>query len=162
MFDDLVEGNDAHAAGFVDVGLGPRPARRLAIVTCMDVRVDPLAMSGSRLGDAHVVRNAGGRVTSDVVRSIVVGVELLGVERVAVVQHTDCGMAGVTDDELGELVASRRGVDEVPFEFFTIDDQEQTLTGDVESLRHAEVLAGAVEVAGFVYDVRTGRLRRVC
>lgn len=161
MFDDLIEGNERFAAGFGGGDLGPRPRKRLAVVTCMDVRIDTFAALGLALGDAHVIRNAGARLTDDVLRSLLAGIELLGVERVAVIQHTDCGMATVTDDELRDLVASRRGLASVDLDFLTIDDHRAAIASDVERLRTSPLLPDGLDVGGFLYDVATGRLTAV-
>jgi carbonic anhydrase len=124
----------------------------------MDTRLDVFAMLGLRLGDAHVLRNAGGRVTDDVLRSLIVSIEVLGTTAVAVIQHTDCGMTKTTDDELRALVRSRRGADPEPVRFLTIDDHFDTLQADVATLRKSPFLPPDLEVRGFLYDVRTGRL----
>lgn len=161
VFDDLLSGNDAFATTFAGGDLGARPRRHLSVVTCMDVRIDTFAALGLELGDAHVIRNAGARLTDDVLRSLVAGIELLGVERVAIVQHTDCGMASITDDELRDLVSERRGVDEVNLEFLTIDDHAAAIRADVEQLQQSPLMPPDLVVGGFLYDVTTGRLRQV-
>ncbi len=104
-FDDLVEANRRNQAGFALRGLTGRPARGLAVLTCVDTRIDPLAVLGLTPGDAKILRNAGARVTDDVVRSLALVVAALGVERVALIAHTDCAVAKATDDELRALVA---------------------------------------------------------
>jgi carbonic anhydrase len=101
---------------------------------------------------------AGGRVTDDVVRSLIVSVEILGTRSVAVIQHTDCGMAKTTDDELKALVRERRGADPGPVEFLTIDDHADAIRADVAILRESPLLPSGLEVRGYLYDVRTGRL----
>ena len=156
--EDLLAANALYAKAFDGGGLVAAPARRLAVVTCMDTRLDVFAMLGLRLGDAHVIRNAGGRVTDDVLRSLIVSIELLGTTAVAVIQHTDCGMAKATDDQLRTLVRERRGADPEPVEFLTIDDHSETILGDVAALRESPFLPSTVDVRGFLYDVRTGRL----
>jgi carbonic anhydrase len=156
--DDLLAANARYAERFDGGGLGAVPARHLAVLTCMDTRLDVFAMLGLRLGDAHVLRNAGGRVTDDVLRSLIVSIEVLGTTAVAVIQHTDCGMTKTTDDELRALVRSRRGADPEPVRFLTIDDHFDTLQADVATLRKSPFLPPDLEVRGFLYDVRTGRL----
>jgi len=162
--DDLVAGNARYAEGFAAAGLaglGAVPARHLAVVTCMDTRLDTYAMLGLHLGDAHVIRNAGGRVTDDVLRSLIVSIEVLGTTAVAVIQHTDCGMAKTTDDQLRTMVRERRGADPEPVEFLTIDDHAATIRSDVELLRGSPFLPSELDVRGFLYDVQTGRLSAV-
>jgi carbonic anhydrase len=156
--EDLLASNAHYAEAFDGGGLAAAPARRLAVVTCMDTRLDVFAMLGLHLGDAHVIRNAGGRVTDDVLRSLIVSVEILGTTMVAVIQHTDCGMAKITDDELRALVRERRGADPEPVKFLTIDDHSDAIRGDVAALRGSPFLPSDLEVQGFLYDVRTGRL----
>ena len=132
---------------------------RLAILTCMDPRLDPLAMLGVEAGEVVVLRNAGARVTDDVLRSLIVATHVLGVERVLVVAHTDCRMAGQTEEELRAAIAAAGGPDAVD-ELGAMPDQEAALRGDVERLRatpHLEQL----EVEGYLYDVHAGRLAQL-
>jgi carbonic anhydrase len=159
--DDLLAGNARYAGGFAGAGLSAVPARHLAVVTCMDTRLDVYAMLGLRLGDAHVIRNAGGRVTDDVLRSLIVSIEVLGTKAVAVIQHTDCGMAKATDDQLRALVRERRGADPHPVDFLTIDDHAGTIRTDVAALRASPFLPADLDIRGFLYDVATGRLSPV-
>ena len=161
VFDEVVAANAAFAQSF---GLGELPAppsRHLAIVTCMDARIVPLQAFGLDAGDAHVIRNAGGRVTDDVVRSLIVSTHVLGVRSVAVVHHTECGMAKVTDDELRAQVRDATGIDPVEVVFHTIGDADVAVGNDVLRLRDAGLLYPGTEVRGFVYDVRSGSLREV-
>lgn len=161
MFDDLLEGNAAYADEFPHADLPREPGKHLAVVTCMDARLDVFAMLGLDEGDVHVIRNAGARVTDDVLRSLIASTEALGVTRVVLIEHTDCGMAAATDDELKELVKERRGIDEVPIEFHTIDDAEQAVRDDVALLRNSPYLSDDLDIGGFVYDVQTGKLTPV-
>src|SRR5882672_10477471 len=111
MFDDVLEANQRYRAGFHDSGMAGVAAKGLAVLTCIDSRIDPLALLGLRPGDAKIIRNAGARVTDDALRSLVVAVNLLDVNRVCVIQHTDCAMTGSTESEFRARVASARGVD---------------------------------------------------
>ena len=126
----------------------PRPTRHLAVLTCMDARIDVFAALGLHLGDAHVLRNAGGRVTEDVLRSLAVSTNLLGVDTVILMQHTGCGLSGATSEQLRE----ETGAD---IEFLPIDDFGRALKEDVEALRAAPFLNPHL-IAGFVYDVEKG------
>src|SRR6202521_6330576 len=110
MFDDLLEANRRYRTRFHDSGVEGRAARGLAVLTCIDSRIDPLAMLGLRAGDAKIIRNAGARVTDDALRSLVLAANLLGVTRVCVVQHTDCAMIGLTDDEMRARAGVASGV----------------------------------------------------
>ncbi len=160
--DDLLAGNARYAERFAGGELSARPARHLVILTCMDTRLDVYAMLGLQLGDAHVLRNAGGRVTDDVLRSLIVSIEVLGTTAVAVIQHTDCGMATATEDELRALVRERRGADPEPaVRFLTIDDHAETIRADVAWLRASPLLPTDLDVRGFLYDVKTGRLQPI-
>jgi carbonic anhydrase len=149
----LLAANKAYAAT-PPPPLDARPARRVAVVTCMDARIDVFAALGLHLGEAHVIRNAGGRVTDDVLRSVTLSSHVLGVDTVVVMQHTGCGLEGVTDEELRE----RTGAD---LEFHAIADHDTALREDVDRLVHAPYL-DLHTVAGLVYDVRTGLVEDVC
>lgn len=128
-----------------------RPARRLAIVTCMDARIDVFAALGLQLGDAHVIRNAGGRVTDDVLRSLALSSHVLGVDTVVVMQHTQCGLAGVTDAELQTMTGSELG-------FLPIDDHAAALREDIAIVAGQPYLSPIRDIGGFVFDVETGHL----
>ena len=146
----LLEANHRYAAAHVPVA-DARPGRRLAVVTCMDARIDVLAVLGLHLGDAHVVRNAGGRVTGDVLRSLALSSGVLGVDTVVVMQHTECGLAGVTDEELRRTTGSE-------LDFLPIADHAATLRADVDTLARTPYLSGLRAIAGLVYDVESGEL----
>jgi carbonic anhydrase len=157
-FEDVLEANREFAAGFVDQGLAGRAARGLAVVTCMDSRISPLEMLGLSDGDAKIMRNAGARVTDDVLRTLVLAVHLLGVERVMVVAHTDCRMTKATDADVHRTIAEDSGIDTRSIDFHTIADQRATLEHDVQRIRSSPYLPAGLPVLGTVYDVRTGRL----
>ncbi|MFI7615144.1 beta-class carbonic anhydrase [Nonomuraea terrae] len=157
-FDDLYEANEKFAASFGSSGLTGRAARGLAVVTCMDSRIDPLGLLGLRPGDAKILRNAGARVTDDVLRTLVLAVYVLGVERVLLMPHTDCGMAKVSDADVHGLAAAR-GVDTRSLDFHTILDQDEALRHDLTRIRTTPFLPQGMPVAGAIYDVSTGRLQ---
>lgn len=157
-FDDLLAANAEFAAAFVDDELPGRAAQALAVVTCMDSRMEPLRMLGLARGDAKILRTAGARVTDDVLRSLVLAHHLLGVERVMVVAHTDCGMVRVTDDDVHHTIRQRAGVDTRSLDFHTIEDQGAALERDVQRIRSLHYLPDAMPVIGVLYDVHTGRL----
>ncbi|MFC4112127.1 beta-class carbonic anhydrase [Nonomuraea zeae] len=156
-FDDVYAGNAKFAKKFGNSGLTGRAARGLAVVTCMDSRIDPLGLLGLKAGDAKILRNAGARVTDDVLRTLVLAVYLLGVERVLVMPHTDCGMTKVTDSDVHGLT-QERGVDTRSLEFHTVPDQNEALRHDLLRIRTSPFLPEGMPVAGAIYDVRTGRL----
>ncbi len=157
----MLAANADYASSFVDLGLPGQAGKGLAVVTCMDSRIDPLGMLGLVKGDAKIMRNAGGRVTEDVLRTLVLAVHLLGVERILVVEHTECKMASATTSEVHQGIMEASGVDTRSLDFQLMDDQLLTLANDVQKVRSSPYLPAAVEVGGFLYDVRTGSLRAV-
>ncbi len=160
-FDDVLAANATYAESFVDLGLPGQAGKGLAVVTCMDSRIDPLGMLGLAKGDAKIMRNAGGRVTDDVLRTLVLAVHLLNVERILVVEHTECKMASATEAEVHQGIYEASGLDTRSLEFRLMDDQLATLAADVQKVRSSPYLPKGTEVGGFLYDVRTGRLREV-
>lgn len=159
-FADVLTANEAYADGFRLSGLAPRAARGLAILTCMDSRIEPLAMLGLGPGDAKILRNAGARVTDDVLRTLVAARYLLGVERVMVIAHTRCRMTAASDEDLRRAIAEAGGPDTSGVSFNTTPDVESGLAADLERLRSQPWLQDLVS-GGFVYDVDSGRLRQV-
>src|SRR6476646_1872540 len=127
MFDDLLAANARYRTEFHDTGMAGIAAKGLAVVTCIDSRIDPLRMLGLQAGDAKIIRNAGARVTPDSLRSLVLAANLLGVTRVCVVQHTDCAMIGPTNDELQARISALRGADASGWDFLSSTDQLATL-----------------------------------
>jgi carbonic anhydrase len=160
-FDDLLDANAAYSGSFHLGGLEPRAARGLAVLTCIDSRIEPLAMLGLAPGDAKILRNAGARVTDDMLRSLVLAVSLLGVDRIAIVHHTDCRMVGVTDDDLRATLAAETGVDTSQWEFFAVPDQPAVVAEDLAKVRDCPLLPDGLPVAGFLYDVETGQVSRI-
>jgi carbonic anhydrase len=158
MFDDLLDANRRYQSSFSLAGLEPRARRGLAVITCMDSRIEPLAMLGLEPGDAKIFRNAGARVTEDVLRSIVLAIHLLGVDRICVVQHTECAMTKYSDAELRTLVGERADADASGWEFAAITDQRGALRADLDRIRTCPLVPGEVSLGGFVYDVETGAL----
>lgn len=157
-FADVLSANGTFASTFTDEHLTGRAAKGLAIITCMDSRISPLAMVGMGPGDVKILRNAGARVTDDVLRTLVLATFLLGVNRVLVVPHTDCRMASATEAEIHETITAEYGVDTRSVEFRTVRDQQAALTTDVMRIRTYPLLAEGVTVGGAIYDVHTGLL----
>jgi carbonic anhydrase len=158
VFDDLLAANRRYRAEFHDSGVAGVAAKGLAVLTCIDSRIDPLAMLGLQAGDAKIIRNAGARVTTDALRSLVLAANLLGVTRVCVVQHTECAMVGSTDDELRERIGALRGVDASGWDFLASTDQVATLRADLALIEACPLLPADLEVAGFIFDVHSGEL----
>ncbi len=155
----FLKANERYAASFAKGHLPMPPARRVAVVACMDARLDPARVLGLEEGDAHVVRNAGGRA-ADAVRSLVISQQLLGTREVVVIHHTDCGMLTFTDAQLRQKVRDELGV-ETDTAFLSFTDVEQSVRDDVAAIRASRLLLRGIPVTGFVYDVKTGRLRQV-
>jgi carbonic anhydrase len=156
-----VIGNNAARVPTLDkADLPRRPARKLAVLACMDARLDPAQLLGLALGDAHVIRNAGGVVSDDAIRSLAMSQHLLGTEEIVLIQHTDCGLLSITDEEFAarlEREAGRRP----EWHAHAFDDLEQNVRDSVAKLRSDPFLLHTDKVSGFVYEVETGRLREV-
>lgn len=160
-FDDLIAANRAYADSFDMAGFDGIARAGVAIVTCMDSRIDPLGLVGLRPGDAKIFRNPGGRVGTDALEALVLATHLLNVHRILVVPHTRCAMASNTEAELRERVGASAGEDASWMTFHAITDQERALREDLAKVRSHPLIAAGTEVAGFVYDVDTGLLRQV-
>lgn len=143
------------------MGLPARAARGLAVLTCIDSRIEPLAMLGLSPGDAKILRNAGARVTDDVLRTLVLASYLLGVDRAMVVAHTQCRMAGVSEDAVHTAVGEAGGPDTRSLAFLVTSDQEATVRADVQRIQSWPYLT-RLQAGGFLYDVDTGRISRIC
>jgi carbonic anhydrase len=178
--DEVLEANDSYVELFGDKGeLALPPARRFAILTCMDARLDPAKFAGLSEGDAHVIRNAGGRASDDAIRSLVISYKLLGTQEWFIIHHTDCGMGFFTDDVMRGLLASsletarlgpdgftdvgaRPGSREGDYiDWLTISDQRGAVTDDVRRVRRHPLVPRTIPVYGYLYDVKTGRLSEV-
>ncbi len=157
-FDDVIAGNRAFVDSYHETGMSGRAAKGLALITCMDSRIDPLAALGMHAGDMKILRNAGARVTDDVLRTLVLATHLLDVDRIIVMPHTDCRMAKSTEAEVHENILDRYGVDTRSLEFRTIDDPLATLQADVQKIRSFPFIPDDVVVVGAMYDVVTGEL----
>lgn len=160
-FADVLQANRTFSEDFSLGELPARAARGLAVLTCMDSRIDPLRMLGLAPGDAKILRNAGARVTDDVLRTLVLATYLLGVDRVMVVAHTDCRMTAHGEEDVHEAIREAGGPDTRSISFLTTDDQVGALCQDVQRIRSWPYL-GAVTVGGFRYDLRSGLLEPVC
>ena len=130
------------------------------VLTCIDARVDPAAFLGLQIGDAHVIRNAGGRATEDAIQSLLISSWLLGTREFAIIHHTDCGMTKFTDPVLRDMIRDQAGV-EVDMEFLRFEDPEPSARDDVDAIRGTKGFPDGVRVSGHVYDMRTGRLHEV-
>lgn len=177
ILDEVLTANAAYAAGFGDKGKLPMPpARHFAVLTCMDARLDPAKFAGLAEGDAHVIRNAGGRASDDAIRSLVISYRLLGTCEWFVIHHTDCGMETFDDRVMGELLASSLqtakleagawrdegngpgAVEGRYWKWLTIADQAASVVEDVQRIREHPLVPPDIPVYGFIYDTCSGRL----
>jgi len=156
---EFLSANERYAAAFRKGQLPMPPARKVAVLACMDARLDPARVLGLEEGDAHVIRNAGGRAL-DAIRSLVISQQLLGTREIVVIHHTDCGMLTFTDEQLRQRL--REGLGQTTDrEFLPFRDVDQSVRDDLAAIRGERLLLKDVPVTGFVYDVGTGRLRQV-
>ena len=160
-FSDVLSANEQFVTGFQHSELTGTAKRGLAIVTCMDSRISPLAVVGMQAGDAKILRNAGARVTDDVLRTLVLASYLLGVNRVLVMPHTDCRMASADEATIHSTIEEQFGVNTRSLEFRTVSDQRAALAIDVTRIRSYPLLQKGVSVAGAIYNVSTGKLEPV-
>jgi carbonic anhydrase len=160
-FKDALEANDEYIKSFKYSDLTGVAQKGLAIVTCMDSRINPLSVVGMKSGDAKILRNAGARVTDDVLRTLVLATYLLGVERILIMPHTNCRMAQVDDVEIHREIDTKHGIDTSEIEFKTVPDQRQALIEDVQKVRSYRLINKDVIVGGAIYDVVTGKITPV-
>lgn len=158
--DDLLGNNADYAAGFDQAGLAAPPARGVAIVACMDARLDIYGMLGLSTGDAHVIRNAGGVVTDDVIRSLAISQRLLGTREIVLIHHTDCGMTTFRDDEVKAQIEQDTGI-RPPFALEAFGDEAEDVRQSIRRIEASPFVPHKDAVRGFVYDVETGRLEEV-
>ena len=158
---ELRAANARYAAGFDKGDLPMPPGRQVAILTCMDARLDPAKALGLAEGDAHVIRNAGGRASDDALRSLAISQQLLGTREVVVIHHTDCGMQTFTNDDLRARLRTALGADAEGIDFLCFSDVEASVRQDVATIQGSPLVPRDVAVSGFVYDVRTGQLHDV-
>ena len=158
--DELLENNERYSQGFDRADLPIPPAKKIAIVTCMDARLSPSTMLGLDEGDAHVIRNAGGVVTDDEIRSLAISQRLLGTEEVMVIHHTDCGMLTFSDDEFKRQIQNDAGI-KPPWAVESFPDLEEDVRQSVARIRTSPFIPRTDAVRGFVYEVESGRVREV-
>jgi len=158
VFADVIDANREYADTFTHQELTGTARKGLALVTCMDSRIEPLAMLGLEAGDVKIIRNAGARATDDVIRTLVLATFLLGVRRVLLVPHTDCKMASAEEADVHATIREQYGIDTRSIEIRTVSDQVAALTTDIMRLRANPLAPEGVVIGGAIYDVRTGRL----
>ena len=158
---ELIQANDAFAQTFEKGNLPMPPARHVAILTCMDARLHPETFLGLEVGDAHVIRNAGGRASDDAIRSLIISSRLLGTNEYLVIHHTDCGMLTFSNEDLHKHLKEETGADASHVDFLPFGDLEESVREDVRRIKQNPFIPAEIPVQGFIYDVRTGRLQPV-
>ena len=157
-FEDILGANERYASSFRQAHLTGIARKGLAVVTCIDSRIDPLALLGMQPGDVKILRNAGARVTEDVLRTLVLASHLLGVNRVLVMPHTDCRMASADEEQMHAAIFKASGINSRSIEIRTVSDQYAALAQDVTRIRAYPLLSKELVVGGAIFDVQTGRL----
>jgi len=160
-FDQLFAANAEFAKNFKSQDLTGEAKKGLAIVTCMDSRIDPLRIIGMSAGDAKILRNAGARVTEDVLRTLILATTLLNVSRVLVMPHTDCRMASGTEEQIHATILEKSGIDTRSVEIRTVTDQVVALKSDLVRIEQFPLLPKGIEIVGAIYNVKTGELKRI-
>jgi carbonic anhydrase len=158
--DDLLRNNTRFAEGFDQGDLPLPPARKIAIVACMDARLNPYPILGLELGDAHVIRNAGGVVTDDEIRSLAISQHLLGTEEIMLIHHTDCGMLTFSDQDFADRLEGETG-QRPTWEARSFGDLDQDVRDSIQRIKDSPFVPRKDSIRGFVYEVETGRLREV-
>ena len=158
--DELLANNEQYAANFDKGGLPSAPAKKVAVLACMDARLHPAEALGLQEGDAHVIRNAGGVVTDDEIRSLAISQNMLGTEEVILIHHTDCGMLTFTDDEFKQQLEDAYGR-RPHWDSGAFEDIERNVRESIARIRTSPFLPNKHSIRGFVYDVESGRLREV-
>ena len=161
VFDEFLRANRAFVADFDRGDLPMPPSRQVAVLTCMDARLHPSKFLGLDLGDAHVIRNAGGRASEDAIRSLVISQRLLGTREIVVIHHTDCGMLTFTNEQLASQVQRELGVDVTGRDFLPFSDVAESVRDDVATLRASRLIPRETPISGAIYDVYTGELKVV-
>lgn len=160
VLDEVRAANDLYADAFDKGDLPMPPGRQFAVVACMDARLDPARVLGLEEGDAHVIRNAGGRAV-DAIRSLVISQRLLGTKEIIVLHHTDCGMLTFDNDTLHGIVRDQLGADSTAIDFLPFSDVADSVREDVAIIRNSPLIPGDIPVTGFIYDVTTGKISEV-
>ena len=158
--ESLLKNNDRYAASFDKGDLPLPPGRRTAVLACMDARLDPARVLGLEEGDAHVIRNAGGVVSDDAIRSLTISQRLLGTEEIILIHHTDCGMLTFSDDELKSEIEADTGI-RPPFVLESFGDPDEDVRHSIRRIKASPFVPRTKKVRGFVYEVESGRLREV-
>ncbi len=157
---EFTRANETYAAQFTKGNLSLPPARKVAVLACMDARLDPARILGLEEGDAHVIRNAGGRA-ADALRSLVISEQLLGTNTIVIIHHTDCGMLTFTNEDIHTKIKQELHADADHIAFLPFKDLEQSVRDDIAFLRASTLIPQNIEIKGFIYDVKSGKLQPV-
>lgn len=160
-FRRIQEANRDYAEHFTDPHLAPQPSKHLVVLTCMDARIDLFAAAGLHVGDAHILRNAGGRVTDDVLRSMALSAWFLDTREFVVIHHTDCGLSGRSNDEIRNVMRERTGAETWDIDFLPFTDLAESVRADVARLRASPLLPEGASIWGAVFDLHDGTLTGV-
>jgi len=155
---EFLAANEQYAGTFSKGHLPMPPGRKVAVLTCMDARLDPAKALGLDEGDAHVIRNAGGRASSDALRSLIISEQLLGTREIVVIHHTDCGMLTFSNEQLRKQLVQGLDADASDIDFLPFSDVAQSIRDDVATIRNSPFIPVDIPISGFVYDVQNGRL----
>ncbi len=155
---EFLKANKDYAANFQKGHLPMPPARHVAVLTCMDARLHPSRFLGLEEGDAHVIRNAGGRASDDAIRSLVISEQLLGTHTIVVIHHTDCGMLTFSNSDLRAKIKQDIHADADSIDFLPFGNLEQSVRDDVATLKASPLIPDNIEISGFIYDVESGKL----
>lgn len=153
--------NMKYAENFTGGDLPPHPSKKIAVLTCMDARILIHDVLGLKIGEAHIIRNAGGIVTDDALRSLIVSHELLGTERIIIINHTECGMATFKDEDLQKRLSEKYNSSASDIKFHSFGDLEENVRNQIKKIYSTPFLSNIISVHGFIYDIKTGKLREV-
>lgn len=159
--ESLISQNKKYAENFTYGNLPPHPSKKIAVVTCMDARIHVIEVLGLKIGEAHIIRNAGGIVTDDALRSLIISHELLGTERVIIINHTECGMATFKDEDLQKRISEKYNLNASDIKFHSFSDLEENVKNQIKKIRTSVFLSNIASVHGFIYDIKTGKIREV-
>lgn len=157
----IVLENEKYAKNFTGGNLPPHPSKKIAVVCCMDARIMVNEVLGLKVGESHIIRNAGGIVTDDALRSLIVSHELLGTEKIIVINHTECGMATFKEEDLQKKLSEKYHSDASSIKFYSFDDLEDNVRNQINKIRSSPFLSKVTDVRGFIYNIKTGKIKEV-
>ena len=159
--DSIISQNKKYAENFTYGDLPPHPSEKIAILACMDARIPVNEVLGFKIGEAHIIRNAGGIVTDDALRSLIVSHEMLGTEKIIVINHTECGMATFKDEDLQNRITEKYNSNASGIKFHSFSDLEENVKDQIKKIRTSPFLANIASVHGFIYDIKTGKIKEI-